>query len=112
MFASHSAQSQDLNALFTSSTSFITSKSEESTTDLQSFAQTLDLNWNKAISPTLRYRLTLRSDDSRNQTKVDSDLTKSSATQFEPIFDATLASTAFSLNGGFRLREQITDGNK
>jgi len=112
LVALNSAQSQDLNALFTSSTSFITSKSEETTTDLQSFAQTLDLNWNKAISPALRYRLTLRSEDSRNQTKVDSDLTKSSATQFEPIFDATLASTAFSLNGGFRLRELITDGNK
>ena len=108
----YSAHSQDLNALFTSSTSFISSKSEDSTTDLQSFAQTLDLNWNKAISPALRYRLTLRSEDSRNTIKVDSDVTRSSATQVEPIFDATLSSAAFSLNGGLRFRELFTNGNK
>jgi len=112
LVALSSAHSQDLNALFTSSTSIISSKSEDSTTDLQSFAQTLDLNWNKAISPVLRYRLTLRGEDSRNQIKVDSDVTRGSAMQVEPIFDATLSSSAFSLNGGFRLRELLTDGNK
>lgn len=111
-FGVTSAESQDLNALFTSSTNLINSKSEGTTTDLQSFQQTLDLNWNRAISPTLRYRLTLRTQDSRNRTEVDSDLTRSSATRFEPIFDATLSSGVFSLNGGLRLRELITDGNK
>ena len=81
-------------------------------TDLQTFAQTLDFNWNKAISPVLRYRITLRGEDNRNKTTVDSDVTETSSTQFEPVFDATLASTAFSLNGGFRLREVLSDGNK
>ena len=108
----YSVYSQDLNALFTSSAGIITSKSADSTTDLQSFAQTLDLNWNKAISPVLRYRLTLRSEDTRNTIKVDSDVTRSSATQVEPVFDATLSSSAFSLNGGLRFRELFTNGNK
>jgi hypothetical protein len=108
----HRAQSQDLNALFTTTTNFTSSKSEEVDTDLRSFGQTLDLNWNRALSPTLRYRLTLRSDDTRSENTVNGDLTKSSATQFEPIFDATLATAPFSLNGGFRARALFTDGNK
>ena len=43
---------------------------------------------------------------------MDSDKTRSSATQFEPVFDASLSSASFSLNGGVRLRELFTDGNK
>jgi hypothetical protein len=106
-----SAQAQDFNALFTSSTSLISSENLGTTTDLESFAQTLDLNWNKTISPTLRYRLTLRSTDDRNQIKVDSDVTRTSATQVEPILDATLSSYAFALHGGYRARELFSNGN-
>ncbi|MGE5303060.1 MAG: hypothetical protein ACM3TN_07000 [Alphaproteobacteria bacterium] len=107
-----SAQAQDLNALFSSSSTLINSTSEGTTTDLKSFTQTLDLNWNKTISPTLRYRLTLRGEDDRNQTQVGSDLTRSSTTQYEPILDATLSSSAFSLNAGYRLKGQYTDGSE
>ena len=106
------AYSQDLNALFTSSTSITNSKSEDATTDLQSFRETLDLNWNRAISGALRYRITLRTEDSRDRLAVDSDLTRTSATKFEPVLDATWSGGPFSLNGGLRLRELITDGNK
>ena len=112
LLAFRSAPAQDLNALFTSGANIINSTSEGTTTDLQSFVQTLDLNWNKTISPVLRYRLTLRTEDTRNQIRVDPDVTRSTATQVEPIFDATLASTAFSINGGYRARELFTSGNK
>jgi hypothetical protein len=105
------AYSQNLNGLFTSSANIISSQNEGTSTDSQSYQQTLDLNWNRTVSPTLRYRLTLRARDIEDRTTTGSDLIQSYTRGVEPIFDATLASTGFSLNGGLTILEQWTGGN-
>ena len=107
-----SAESQELHGLASSSLSTIESKVEGITTDTENFAHALDLNWNRSVSPYLSYRITLRGQDSRNRTKLDSISTRTSAMLVEPIFDVTLATPAYSLNTGLRLRERINDGKR
>lgn len=121
-FAAAPAESQNLDTLFTTTTNFTNSKSGDATTDLQSYTQTLDLNWNRIVSPPLRYRFTLRATDSRSVLDLNtsgascvtscSERTWTSSTDVEPILDATLSSGAFSLHGGLRFRELWTDSNK
>ncbi len=110
------AAAQELHGLFSGSTSATTSKSSEgSRAEFQSMRESFDLNWNKPISPTLGYRLSLRGERADNTGTLKSGLggeertTESSSTLLQPSLDLTLASPGYSLNAGFRLRELLTE---
>lgn len=106
-----SGESRDLNG-FVRSTGLLTeSEAENTTSELRSLTNTLDLNWNRAISSFFRYRVSLRTQDTRGQTKVNGESTNNSSTLVEPIADVTLARAAYSLNAGVRLRELISNGS-
>lgn len=103
------AEAQDLSGFVRSNASLTESEVGGTTTRLQSYNQILDVNWNRTVSSLFRYRVSARAQDGRDRTEVDSDVTRSSSTSVEPIFDMTLSGPAYSLNGGIRLREEFTD---
>lgn len=106
------AEAQDLSGFVRSTTTLTESEVEDTSTELQSYNQIIDLNWNRRVSSLFRYRVSLRAEDSRDRTEVDSDVTKTSSTSLEPILDMTLTGAIYSLNAGIRLREEISDGNE
>lgn len=108
------AQAQELHGLLSSTYSATQSKSSEGTkADLQNLRETLDLNWNSRFSPTLGYRLTLRGErvDGTSVLRSGDEETRTdtSSVLLQPALDVTLAAAPYSLNVGFRLREQFTE---
>jgi hypothetical protein len=109
------ASAQDLRGFFNSSYSVTSSKSEQGTTstrtDFVTNDESLDLNWNKAVTPFLGYRLTLRTERTGSTTTTDNVKTNSDTILLQPLGDFTLATPLYSLNAGLRARELFTEGN-
>ncbi|MBI2528390.1 MAG: hypothetical protein HYV93_20710 [Candidatus Rokubacteria bacterium] len=111
------AHGQELHGLFTGSTSATTSESSQGTrAEFQNTREAVDLNWNKPISPTLGYRLSLRSERVDSTSSLSGagqqTTTDSSSLLVQPVLDVTLASPGYTLSAGLRLRELFTEEDK
>jgi len=108
------AGAQELNGLLTSSYSAARSRtSEETRADFDNVRETLDVNWNRFISPVLGYRLSLRAERLDGSSLVTGGgtqtSTETSSLLLQPGLDLTLATPGLSINGGYRLRESFRD---
>lgn len=112
------AGAQELHGLFSGSSSSTTSKSSQGTrAEFSTLREAMDLNWNKAVSPTLGYRLSLRAERSDNMSTLSgatgpATTSQSSSVLFQPLVDVTLASPGYTLNVGGRLRELFTEDSR
>ncbi len=115
LFSAAPAGAQELHGLFSGSTSSTTSKSSQGTrAEFSTMREAMDLNWKHTVSPTLGYRLTLRTERSDNTSTLSGSggpatTSQSSAVVFQPVLDVTLATPGYTLNGGLRLRELFTE---
>ncbi len=106
------AMAQDLRGFFNSSYGVSKSTSSEGArTEFTNDRQSLDLNWNKAVTPFLNYRLTLRGERSDSTATTNGTSSDTSTTLVQPLADFSLASPGYSLNAGMRLREQFTESS-
>jgi hypothetical protein len=110
------AGAQELHGLLTSSYSAARSRtSEETRADFDNVRETLDVNWNRFISPVLGYRLSLRAERLDGSSLVAGRGTETSTETLslllQPGLDLTLATPGLSINGGYRLRESFRDEN-
>jgi hypothetical protein len=108
------ADAQELSGLLTSSYSDSRSRTSEGTrADFANVRETLDVNWNRFISPVLGYRLSLRAERLDGSSLLagggTQTNTETSSLVLQPGLDLTLATPGLSINGGYRLRELTQD---
>jgi hypothetical protein len=102
----------ELNLLSTSSANLTSGEVGGQSVSLQSFVQSLDVNYNQAVSPLLSYRLRVRASDSETTTSVASNSVSTSTRFIEPAADLTLTGLKYSLNGGVRVRRTYGSGSQ
>jgi hypothetical protein len=112
LIASGPAGAEDLSLLVTSSTNLSEAKTAGQSASLQSFTQTLDMNYNRTVSPAFSYRLRLQGTDNEASLSAPSTSTSGSNRFVEPGGDLTLAGSHYSLNVGGRIRETFTSGSQ
>ncbi len=106
------AGAAELNLLVTSSANFAGGTVEGESTSQHSFTQTLDMNYNRSVTPVLSYRLRLRGSDNESTTSSASTRVSSTNRFIEPEADMSLAGPKYSLNGGARLRQTFVSGTQ
>lgn len=107
-----SASGEDLNLLVTSSANVSGGTVGEQSTTQRSFVQSLDMNYNRSVTPLLSYRLRLRGSDTETTTSTDSTRASSANRFIEPEGDVTLGGPKYSLTAGGRLRQTFASGTQ
>lgn len=106
------AGAAELNLLATSAANFASSEVGGQSASQTSFTQSLDMNYNRNVTPLLSYRLLLRAADTESSSTAASATTTSSSRFVEPQADLTLAGTRYSVTVGARLREAFTESTQ
>ncbi|RMF93586.1 MAG: hypothetical protein D6736_01520, partial [Nitrospinota bacterium] len=107
-----SVEAQELHGFFSSSFTQTRSEVERTITELESWRQSGDLNWNRSLSPSLSYRIGLRGERLQDRSTEENGVRETSSLLLQPALDLTLALPRYSLHTGVRLRELLTDGNR
>ncbi|HSB70531.1 MAG TPA: hypothetical protein VLT62_14495 [Candidatus Methylomirabilis sp.] len=105
MIGSVRASAEDLNLLATSSANVNSGTAGGQSISQRSFIQSLDMNYNRSVSPLLSYRLRLRGLDDESSSSSAGSRTTSSSRFVEPEADLTLSGLRYSLDAGGRFRE-------
>jgi len=99
----------DLSAIVTSSinSSEVTAGGDSSSQ--QSFVNSLDMNYNRTMTPMFSYRLRLFAEEGEASTSARDVSVRSSAWQVQPEGDLTLSGPKYSMNVGARFRDTYSD---
>lgn len=106
------AGGEELNLLATSSANQSGGTVGGQSTSQQSFTQSLDVNYNRSVTPLLGYRLRFRGSDNESTASTASTSVSTTNRFIEPEVDVTLAGAKYSLNGGARIRQTFVSGTQ
>ncbi len=111
-FLPTAAGAADLNLLATTSGNVNDAKAGGLSSSQQSLSETLDMNYNRAVTPQFSYRLLLREFGTTSSNTAASSSTRSTTGSVEPGLDMTFSGLKYSLNVGGRLREAYSDASQ
>jgi len=102
----------DLSVIATSSVNSTEGTVGDASASQQSFVNTVDLNYNRTVTPMLSYRVRLLAGDDESSLSAGDTRVRSSAWRVQPEGDATLSGPKYSLNVGARFWEIHTSGTR